>query len=377
MSEIFTNSPEGEGGSPPTTEDVLAALSGARVLLADRDVEGAASAAARALLAQGAAWVHTVGSPQDFVEAGQRPPDSGADWDVAVWDTGLSGSDDALTAFLLQWHTRHPHVPVVVTEETPNTRRGGAVLRGRAADMVERHDRDGLVAAVARALHERPDPAEAAEPRSRVHMLVVGAHPDDVEIGAGGTIHRRADEGWDVTILTLSRGAGGGDPDERREEALRAATAMGARLVMEDLPDGSIADDSHTVRTIERTVADTRPDVVLVHSDSDTHQDHRAVHRATLVASRRVPRVACYQSPSATVAYRPNRFVGLREGDLDAKLSAINEHHSQAASRWYLEEDLLRSTARYWGRFSQARYAEPLEVIRDATPLGFFPADHV
>ncbi|MFJ8949633.1 PIG-L family deacetylase [Streptomyces sp. NPDC102381] len=377
MSEISSNSREGEGGLHPPAQGDPSGLVGAHILLADRDDEGAGTAAADVLRAQGAACVHTVGSPEAFFEAGEQPPPSAPDWDVAVWDTGLTGSDDALTDFLLQWHKRHPHIPVVATEETPNTRRAGAVLRGRAADMVERHDRDGLVAAVTRALRERPDPAETVEPRSRIHMLVVGAHPDDVEIGAGGTIHRRADEGWDVTILTLSRGAGGGDPDERRDEAHRAARAMGARLVMEDLPDGSIADDSHTVRTIERTVAETRPDVVLVHSDSDTHQDHRAVHRATLVACRRVPRVACYQSPSATVAYRPNRFVGLRANDIEAKLSAINEHHSQAASRWYLEEDLLRSTARYWGRFSQARYAEPLEVIRDATPLGFFPADHV
>ncbi|WP_327654054.1 PIG-L deacetylase family protein [Streptomyces sp. NBC_00483] len=312
---------------PPARGDP-SGLSGAHILLADRDDEGAGTAAADALRAQGAACVHTVGSPEAFFEVGEQPPPSAPDWDVAVWDTGLTGSDD------------------------------------------------GLVAAVTRALRERPDPAETVEPRSRIHMLVVDAHPDDVEIGAGGTIHRRADEGWDVTILTLSHGAGGGDPDERRGEAYRAARAMGARLVMEDLSDGSISDDSHTVRTIERTVAETRPDVVLVHSDSDTHQDHRAVHRATPVACRRVPRVACYQSPSATVAYRPNRFVGLRASDLEAKLSAINEHHSQAASRWYLEEDLLRSTARYWGRFSQARYAEPLEVIRDATPIGYFPADH-
>ncbi|MET8471870.1 PIG-L family deacetylase [Streptomyces sp. NPDC006422] len=364
MSDISNNSPGGDGRQ---------ILAGAHVLLADRDTN-TASAVADALRDQGAAHVHTVGSAQAFLDAGRTPPPTVPRWDVAVWDTGLTGDDEALTAFLCQWHEQHPRVPLVVTEETPSTRRALAVLRGRAADMVERRDADGLVAALTRALHERP---ADAEPRSRVHMLVVGAHPDDVEIGAGGTIHRRADEGWDVTILTLSRGAGGGDPDERRDEAHRAAAAMGARLVMEDLPDGSITDDSHTVRTIERTVAETRPDVVLVHSDSDTHQDHRAVHRATLVACRRVPRVACYQSPSATVAYRPNRFVGLRDGDLEAKLTAINAHHSQAASRWYLEEDLLRSTARYWGRFSQARYAEPLEVIRDATPLGFFPADHV
>ncbi|MFE6889230.1 PIG-L deacetylase family protein [Streptomyces sp. NPDC057694] len=350
-------------------------LSGARLLLADRD-ERAASAAAEALLNHGVAHVHTVGSTAAFLEAGRRPPSSVRAWDIAVWDTGLGGDDDALTEFLDQWYAQNPGVPVVVTDETPSTRRALAALRGRAADMVERDDLPGLVAAVTRARHATPAHPAPVPEQKRVSMLVIGAHPDDVEIGAGGVIHLRADDGWDITVLTLSHGAGGGDPERRGDEAQRAAQIMGARLVMEDLPDGSMTDDSATVRIIERTVAEARPDVVLVHSDSDTHQDHRAVHRATLVACRRVPRLACYQSPSATVSYHPNRFVGLSESDLEAKLAAIRAHGSQSGSRWYLDEDLLRSTARYWGRFSQARYAEPLEVIRDATPLGFFAGDH-
>ncbi|WP_353941020.1 PIG-L deacetylase family protein [Streptomyces sp. HUAS MG91] len=358
-----------------SAHDARPVLSGARLLLADRD-ERTASAAAEALRDNGVAQVHTVGSSAAFLEAGRRPPSTVRAWDIAVWDSGLGGDDDDLTAFLGEWYAQNPGVPVVVTDEAPSTRRALAALRGRAVDMVERDDLPGLIAAVSRARHQTPaSPATGPGPKP-VSMLVVGAHPDDVEIGAGGIVHLRADEGWDITVLTLSHGGGGGDPERRGDEALRAAEVMGARLVMEDLPDGSITDDSSTVRIIERTVAETRPDVVLVHSDSDTHQDHRAVHRATLVACRRVPRLACYQSPSATVSYHPNRFVGLSESDLEAKLAAIKAHGSQAGSRWYLDEDLLRSTARYWGRFSQARYAEPLEVIRDATPLGFFAGDH-
>ncbi|MGW6054366.1 PIG-L deacetylase family protein [Streptomyces sp. NPDC055189] len=372
MSEMPDERDDGRGYWSPPAHDAPSLLSGTRILLGDRD-DRAASAAAGVLRAHGAAQVVTVGSAEEFLRAALRPPAGVPDWDAAVWDTGLSGQDDALTAFLEGWHARHPAVPVVVAEDAPSTRRAVAALRGHAADMVERGDPAVLVAAVVRVLHSRP----AAVPQEQVSMLVVGAHPDDVEIGAGGTIRRRADEGWDVTILTLSQGAGGGDPERRRAEAHSAAEVMGARLVMEDLPDGSMTDNSSTVRTIERTVAETRPDVVLVHSDSDTHQDHRAVHRATLVACRQVQRLACYQSPSATVSYQPNRFIGLRESHVAAKLSAIRAHRSQAASRWYLEEDLLRSTVRYWGRFSRARFAEPLEVIRDAAPLGHFPADHV
>lgn len=366
----------GGEGFTPHDHAASAALSGARILLGDRD-EGAAARIAETLRSHGASHVHCVGSVADFLSAGAVPPAPVRLWDAAVWDTGISGDDASLTALLDQWRTGVPGAPVVVSDEAPSTRRAMAALRGRAADMVERGDPDGLVAAVARVLENRADPLRAEGARQAgPRMLVVGAHPDDVEIGAGGIIHRRAHGGWGITILTLSGGANGGDPDRRREEAHRAAEVIGARLIMEDLPDGSISDDSATVRTIERAVAEVDPDVVLVHSESDTHQDHRAVHRATLVASRQVARLACYQSPSATVAYQPNRFVELSEADLEAKLSAIGAHNSQAASRWYLEEELLRSTARYWGRFSRTRYAEPLELVHDNTPLGYYPADH-
>ncbi|GAA2093681.1 hypothetical protein GCM10009759_20570 [Kitasatospora saccharophila] len=363
---MFQASDRGTGDDQrPSAPDPGALLAGARLLVADRDA-AAAAATAEVLRTHGAAHVRTAASPREFRAAGQ----AGRGWDLAVCDSALAG--DGLTEFLEDWHAHHPAAPVIVTEDRPDAARAVAALRGRAADLVARHDPDALVSSAAHALarpRQVPRAATAAAGPERVGMLVVGAHPDDVEIAVGGTLHRRADDGWDITVLTLSPGANGGDPEQRRREAHRAAESMGARLVLEDLPDGSISDDSATVRVIERTVAEAAPDLVLVHSDHDTHQDHRAVHRATRVACRQVPRVFCYQSPSATVDYRPNRFVPLREQDVEAKLASIRAHGSQSSSRWYLEEDLLRSTARYWGRYSRSRYAEPLEVLRDAAPF--------
>ncbi|MFF9341119.1 PIG-L family deacetylase [Streptomyces sp. NPDC014773] len=346
-------------------------LAGTHILLGERDAETAARLA-RSLREHGASSVHAVDSPEAFLRAGADPPAPVRFWDAAVWHTGFGGDDGSLGRFLKVWRALHPGIPVVVTDDAPSARLAVAALRGRAADLVERSDPEGLAAAVARAVAERADPLGVeGSGQGSLRMLVVGAHPDDVEIGLGGTIHRRAHSGWAVTVLTMSGGGNGGDPARRRKEAHRAAEVLGARLLMEDLPDGSMADDRVTVEAVERAVAETAPDVVIVHSESDTHQDHRAVHRATLVACRKVARLACYQSPSATVAYRPNRFIELSEVDVEAKLAAIAAHHSQAASRWYLDEDLLRSTARYWGRFSQTRYAEPLELVHERTPLLF------
>ncbi|MER8236998.1 PIG-L deacetylase family protein [Streptomyces sp. NPDC094049] len=352
-------------------------LSDAHVLLGEGDPDAVARIT-RALRAHGAASVHAVDSPAAFLRAGTDPPFLVPRWDAAVWHTGLGGDESDLTGFLDRWRLQRSSAPVVVTDDAPSTRLALAALRGRAADLVERGDAPGLVLALGRALADRSDPLGVeGSGQTSPSMLVVGAHPDDVEIGVGGIIHRRAQAGWDVTILTMSGGEGGGDPVRRREEAHRAAEVLGARLLMEDLPDGSIADDRATVRAVERAVALASPDVVLVHSESDTHQDHRAVHRATLVACRTASRLGCYQSPSTTTAYRPNRFVELSEADVVAKLAAIGAHGSQASTRWYLDEDLLRSTVRYWGRFSQTLYAEPLELVHDKMPLGHHRSDHV
>ncbi|MEU5216532.1 PIG-L deacetylase family protein [Streptomyces sp. NPDC020807] len=360
MSEIFESAGAiGHGSAGP------APLAGTHILLGERDRETAARFAT-ALRELGASSVHAVDSLDAFISAGTAPPSPVRFWDAAVWDSGFGGPDLSLGRVLEVWRARHPGIPMVVTDDAPSARLAVTALRGRAADLVARSDPEGLAVAVARAVAERADPLGVeGSGQNSLRMLVVGAHPDDVEIGLGGTIHRRAHSGWDVTVLTMSGGGNGGDPAQRRKEAHRAAELLGARLLMEDLPDGSMADDRTTVEAVERAVAEVAPDVVVVHSESDTHQDHRAVHRATLVACRKVARLACYQSPSATVAYRPNRFIELSEVDMAAKLAAIDAHHSQAASRWYLEEDLLRSTARYWGRFSQTRYAEPLELVHE------------
>ena len=61
----------------------------------------------------------------------------------------------------------------------------------------------------------------------------------------------------------------------------------------------------------------------------------------------------------------PTRFVAIDEF-LERKIEVIQAYTSQVKIRGYLDEELLRATARYWARFAKARYVEPLEVVRDS-----------
>ena len=229
-------------------------------------------------------------------------------------------------------------------------------MRGKADEFLQKPLRpDDLIGAVRGLIARRQDTGE--------RVLAVGAHPDDVEIGAAGTLLAHRTAGHKVTILTMSRGARGGPESARADEAREAARLLGATLCLEDMDDTRISESDPTISAISRVVEQARPTMVYTHSEHDVHQDHRNTHRAAMVAAREVESVYCFQSPSATVDFRPARFVEI-DAHLTDKLAATQVFASQAAVRDYLEPDLIEATARYWSRLGEGRYAEAFEVVR-------------
>jgi LmbE family N-acetylglucosaminyl deacetylase len=207
--------------------------------------------------------------------------------------------------------------------------------------------------------------------RQQKRVLAIGAHPDDVEIGCGGSLAKHQAKGDILHILTLSRGAAGGDVNVRTAEAQRAAELLGAKLQFGNLQDSRITDGVETIEIIQAAVRQLRPTHVYTHCLEDTHQDHRAVHAASLVAARGVPNIYCYQTPSSTVEFRPNRFVDITEY-IKQKLHAIGAYKSQVDRMESLQDDVILTSARYWGRYAGYVLAEPMRIVRqrdgDMTP---------
>jgi len=237
----------------------------------------------------------------------------------------------------------------------------GAIRAGADDYMTKPLEPAALIAKV----EELMEATSSRRAEGRQRVLAIGSHPDDVEIGVGGILLRHADSGDDVSILTLTGGEHGGAAGQRALESERAAELISAKLFHVALPDRRVTDGTDTISEIQRVIDETDPTTIYTHSPRDLHQDHRNVHHATLVAARQVPRVLCYQAPSSTVDFRPTRFVSI-DAFFERKLQAIRAYGSQVEIRAYLDEELLRSTARYWARFANCRYVEPLEVIRDA-----------
>jgi len=238
-----------------------------------------------------------------------------------------------------------------------------AVRAGVDDYVTEAGGTEELLTRVGLAVHRQREARSRRRPGERV--LAIGAHPDDIEIGCGGILLRHRDAGHSITIVTLTGGERGGDRVRRSAESQEAASLLSARLVMLDLGDTSVPEAGATVEALSNIVGDVRPTTVYTHTFADTHQDHRSAHRATVVASRGVAHLYAYQSPSTTIDFRPHVFASI-DDVLERKLELIEPHVSQSSVRDYLAPDLIRATARHWGRFGSSDYAEPLEMLRQA-----------
>lgn len=277
---------------------------------------------------------------------------------VVICDVGLPDANGVEIAS--QARATNPGAAIVMVSGDTTFETAVAAIRAGADDYLPKPATpDEMVEKVLTALDRRAKQA----PRRRV--LAVGAHPDDVEIGCGGLLLAHSAAGDEVTILTLSQGAQGGDPALRGRESRAAAELIDATLIMADLEDTAMGVGQATIDPIIDAIASSACDVVYTHTNRDVHQDHRAVHNATLVAAREISQVLTYQAPSTSVDFLPTRFIDI-EAHLDRKIELIDCYATQAG-RPYLDPELIRSTARYWARFARGtRYVEPLEVVRDA-----------
>lgn len=195
-------------------------------------------------------------------------------------------------------------------------------------------------------------------------VLAFGAHPDDLEVGAGGLLARLHDQGADVTMAIVSIP---NHAEQRKAEAQRGAKVLGADVFIlyeekqcrvEDIPMHEL------VRRFDQIIGDVRPDLVITHSANDLHWDHGLVNRATVSALRRTPcdLLAFLSSPEMNAQ---SRSIGQCFADIsmsiDTKIEAIKAHESQLPK---LDLESSRDLARAMGRISGFAYAECYEVLR-------------
>lgn len=111
----------------------------------------------------------------------------------------------------------------------------------------------------------------------KLDILAFGAHPDDVELGAGGTLAKEANAGKKTGIIDLTLGELGtrGTPEIRLKEAKRAAEILGC-TIRENLrlPDGFFRNERKEQQAVATVIRRFQPDVLLINAPSDRHPDH-------------------------------------------------------------------------------------------------------
>jgi len=167
-----------------------------------------------------------------------------------------------------------------------------------------------------------------------MNILAIGAHPDDVEIGCGGTLVQLQQKGHKIYILILTKGEASGDPQIRKKECEVAAKCIGAEIFIGNLKDTKITDGFETINAIENKINELKPDYIFSHSSKDGHQDHRNVGLATLSAARRSKKVLLYESPAALRDFCPQVFVDVSE-TFNIKMKALKVFNSQTSKPYF------------------------------------------
>ncbi|MFF8774349.1 PIG-L deacetylase family protein [Kitasatospora sp. NPDC015120] len=197
-------------------------------------------------------------------------------------------------------------------------------------------------------------------------IVALGAHCDDIAIGAGGTLLAMclARPGLRVDALVLS---GGGGEREQEERAALAAFCPGAELHLTvlKLPDGRLpAHWDEAKAAVEELRGRTEPQLVLAPRTEDAHQDHRGLARLVTTAFRDHLVLGYEIVKWDGDLGRPTAYQPLSPEVAEQKVRLLQEHYpSQRHRPWYDREAFL-GLARIRGIECHARYAEAFAVAK-------------
>jgi N-acetylglucosamine malate deacetylase 1 len=203
-------------------------------------------------------------------------------------------------------------------------------------------------------------------------VLVLAPHTDDAELGCGGTMARWVDEGSAVYTAVFSTAEKslppGSKPYRIKDECHLALDEIGVpddNRFIYDYPVRELG--YHRQEVLEQMIElaeRVSPEVVLVPSGSDLHQDHGVVFQESLRAFRTLTLMG-YELPWNHITFSAQAFVVLDAAHLRQKWTALTKYESQIEmARPYFRYDAIEAIARVRGLQVKSDYAEAYELIR-------------
>jgi LmbE family N-acetylglucosaminyl deacetylase len=198
-------------------------------------------------------------------------------------------------------------------------------------------------------------------PASReLRVLCLGAHPDDIEIGCGGTLLELSTRPQTAVSALVLTGAG-----QRTAETRNAMAGFfpGSTVDVLGFRDGRLPSDWNAVKdALESTALEQRPDIIFAPRPDDAHQDHRLIGRLVTTVWRDAV-VMHYEIPKWDAdPANPNHFVPVSPAHADRKVELLDEHFGSQRGRDWWDRELFLGLMRLRGVGCRHPYAEAFTV---------------
>lgn len=202
-------------------------------------------------------------------------------------------------------------------------------------------------------------------------VLFLGAHPDDIELGAGALIAHIVGK-TEILCVTLSDNQKNPDLHDVATEYRRSMRTLGLSDENAVLGQFETRRFPHARQEIlEYLIQINRsfhPDIVFTHTKADIHQDHGTVTEETLRAFRGTT-VLGFDVIRSSYGFFPNFLVEVSEADLEKKIAALAEYKTYSG-RYYFDPQLTRATLIRHGALAERPYAEGFDILRVVGTFG-------
>jgi len=209
-------------------------------------------------------------------------------------------------------------------------------------------------------------------PRDRLSILCLGAHADDIEIGAGATLLSMIDRGIHLQVhWCVLSGAGDREKEARASAADFLSQAASTQVEVMPFRDGFFPEQGDAIKSwFEELKRRTNPDLILTHRRNDAHQDHRQVCRLTWNTFRDHC-ILEYEIPKWDGDIgRPNLYMPVSAGSLQRKIDLLISHFGSQRSKQWFDAETFLGLARLRGmeccaseRYAEAFFAHKLTLI--------------
>ena len=197
-----------------------------------------------------------------------------------------------------------------------------------------------------------------------MRVLFVGAHVDDIEMGASGLLVKMLSKNEECHVIVFSRCEDQPGNKGVSKEFYESMSVLGVKNPkLMDLPNTKLPQKSEKIRKIlDKEKTTFNPDIVVTHDTSTLHQDHKAVTEECLRVFRNSS-ILMYEDIKSVEHFAPNLIVSLTAEEFNKKIEAVGKYKTQT-KRYYYDPEILKSLAKIRGKQMNVDFGEGYRIHR-------------